>query len=495
MRRFFIFAASLVLALGAVSCHDDPVPEDETPEVEFKLLDNSAKGVNLASDAAQSTFRFSAPGEWTIIIEDTKASSWLSVSPQRGKAGEEITVTLQASVNTGSQQRKARVDLGCNGDHLFFTVTQAAPEPVVIPVQRIDFSPAGPLELMVGDVAVIDAIVEPRNATDKSINWSLDTEGIVSAVFGESSCTITALSAGSVNLTAKAGDKTAVLNITVTEIPAVLPESISLNLSEFEITVGGSFFLYASISPADVTDPTVVWTSSDSNIATIENGEVKGINPGEATITATTCNGLTATCQVIVVPTMENGHEYIDFRLPSGTMWAASNLGAANPRESGSYFAWGETQPKDSYTWDNYTLGLVDGLVYLELEDDAASALWGGLWQIPGQEQWQELIDNTSFEFYSDGSSSGVRFYKEVDGKTIEMFVPRAGYVSGPNLMEDGINPYWTNRTDYEEGNSNSSSSNARVFRILSNTIDADSTEPRHLGLPVRAVFTPLPVK
>lgn len=513
MRRFFIFATTLVLAFGAVSCHDDSVPEEETLKVEFKLLDNLGGSVNLSSAAAERTFNFSAPAEWTITVEDTKASSWLSVTPERGKTGERISVTLKVSENSGKEARKARVIIGCEGNHLFFSVEQAAPEVVVVPVEEVFLNPAGPLDMMVGDEMVIIASVRPVDATDKSINWSLDSEGIVSTVIKESSCTVTAIAAGSAKLTARAGDRSAVLTITVTEIPTVLPQSISLNLQEYEISIGGSFFLFASITPENVTDPTVVWASSDSSVAIVEDGTVIGMKPGEAKITASTCNGLTATCAVTVTPTMHNGYEYIDFKLPSGTMWAAYNVGAESPKGNGSYFAWGETQPKNSFTWDNYTLGEgssssnlikyncdddlgpVDGKVYLELEDDAASASWGGSWQIPGQEQWQELIDNTSQDFYSEGTISGVRFFKEIDGKTVEMFVPRAGYFSGSSLSEDNIHPYWTNRTDYDESNAAGKSTDARVFCITLNAVNVDGQKGRHLGLPVRAVYIPSPVK
>ena len=49
-----------------------------------------------------------------------------------------------------------------------------------------------------------------------------------------------------------------------------------------------------------------------------------------------------------------NGHDYIDLGLPSGTMWASCNVGADNPEDYGSFFAWGETQPKTIYSESNY---------------------------------------------------------------------------------------------------------------------------------------------
>ena len=50
----------------------------------------------------------------------------------------------------------------------------------------------------------------------------------------------------------------------------------------------------------------------------------------------------------------EEEHEYVDLGLPSGTLWATCNVGANSPEEFGYFFAWGETQPKEDYSWDTY---------------------------------------------------------------------------------------------------------------------------------------------
>ena len=52
-----------------------------------------------------------------------------------------------------------------------------------------------------------------------------------------------------------------------------------------------------------------------------------------------------------------NGHDYVDLGLPSGTLWATCNIGADNPKGCGDYFAWGETSPKEDYSWDTYRYG------------------------------------------------------------------------------------------------------------------------------------------
>lgn len=54
-----------------------------------------------------------------------------------------------------------------------------------------------------------------------------------------------------------------------------------------------------------------------------------------------------------------NGHEYVDLGLPSGLKWATCNVGATTPEEYGDYFAWGEVEPKETYSWSTYKYGSI----------------------------------------------------------------------------------------------------------------------------------------
>ena len=114
--------------------------------------------------------------------------------------------------------------------------------------------------------------------------------------------------------------------------------------------------------------------------------------------------------------TTADDYVYVDLGLPSGLLWATCNVGADNPEDYGDYFAWGETQPKDTYNWSTYqycngsynTLtkycsnssfgynGFTDDLTTLLPEDDAATANWGSHWRMPTEEEWQELYRNTT---------------------------------------------------------------------------------------------------
>ena len=103
----------------------------------------------------------------------------------------------------------------------------------------------------------------------------------------------------------------------------------------------------------------------------------------------------------------------VDLGLPSGLLWAKSNMGTTDPKEIGDYYAWGETSTKKDYenlTYKHFKTdkyGAIkeilkytekDWKTVLELEDDAANANLGVGYRIPTQEDWQELLDNCKWE-------------------------------------------------------------------------------------------------
>ena len=153
---------------------------------------------------------------------------------------------------------------------------------------------------------------------------------------------------------------------------------------------------------------------------------------------------------------------YVDLGLPSGTLWATHNIGADNPEDFGSYFAWGETLPKDKYSWntylycngDYYTLtkycdnpnygnnGFTDTLTTLLPEDDAATANWGEDWRMPTISEWVELYENTNQTWTTENTVYGRKF-TATNGNSL--FLPAAGYRNGSGLygtVSDGY--YWS---------------------------------------------------
>ena len=118
--------------------------------------------------------------------------------------------------------------------------------------------------------------------------------------------------------------------------------------------------------------------------------------------------------------------EYVDLGL--SVKWATCNVGATRPEEYGDNFAYGETQPKKSYTWATYkwckgsqnTLtkycndsaygynGYTDSLMTLEATDDAATVHWGSDWRMPTSDEVMELIKSCRWTWKSINGVFGV---------------------------------------------------------------------------------------
>ena len=149
----------------------------------------------------------------------------------------------------------------------------------VIPVTSITLNKTT-LSMKKGETATLTATVSPSDATDKNITWTSSDVSIASVT---QNGLVTANKSGAATITAKAGDKTASCLVTVT-VPVT---SISLNETNLSLDKGQSFTLVATVKPDDATDPTVIWSSSDTDIVSVDQaGRVKALSGGEATITA-----------------------------------------------------------------------------------------------------------------------------------------------------------------------------------------------------------------
>ena len=92
---------------------------------------------------------------------------------------------------------------------------------------------------------------------------------------------------------------------TIVEMDPILAASIELGQASAEMTEGETLQLTATVLPEDATDKSVTWSTSDENVATVDDsGLVTAVAPGTATITATTADGsnLSASCTVTIEP-------------------------------------------------------------------------------------------------------------------------------------------------------------------------------------------------
>ena len=154
--------------------------------------------------------------------------------------------------------------------------------------------------------------------------------------------------------------------------------------------------------------------------------------------------------------------KYVDLGLPSGTLWATKNVGAAKPSDAGLYFQWGDTKGytkeqvgKDKqFNWDDYKwkangedktyIKYTTPGEALELEDDAAHAYMGGDWHMPTPEQIQELIDYTTTAWTTSNGSSGMTFTSRKDESKL-IFIPAAGGADNGSIGANGTaGSFWS---------------------------------------------------
>lgn len=159
------------------------------------------------------------------------------------------------------------------------------------------------IELKVGETATNVAQILPSTA-DQTVKWATKDGNIASVSAGDGTKgIITGLNVGTTTVTATTvNGLTAECEVTVTP-NIILPTAITLDKDTYTAEEGTEFTLTPTISPADATDKSINWTTSNAAVASVSpEGVVKALQAGTAAITATTSNGLTASCQVTVKP-------------------------------------------------------------------------------------------------------------------------------------------------------------------------------------------------
>ncbi len=137
-----------------------------------------------------------------------------------------------------------------------------------------------------------------------------------------------------------------------------------------------------------------------------------------------------------------NGHLFVDLGLASGLLWAETNLGAETANAAGSYFAWGETQTKTSYTADNSAWYGKLHTGNLTAAEDAATAQWGEGVRTPSYAEVTDLMQNCVWTWTNLNGTKGYRISSATNGNNI--FLPVTGRYSGEEVGNLTIGNYWT---------------------------------------------------
>ena len=147
----------------------------------------------------------------------------------------------------------------------------------------------------------------------------------------------------------------------------------------------------------------------------------------------------------------EHHPHMIDLGLPSGTKWSCCNVDANMPEDYGGYYAWGETEEKDSYDWSNYIHcdGSKEtchdlGPTICGTDYDVAHVKWGDTWRMPSSFQMDELLANCTHVWMTANGVNGRRFTGP-NGSMI--FLPASGRRDGIDLLFRGYYGYYWSGT------------------------------------------------
>ncbi len=173
--------------------------------------------------------------------------------------------------------------------------------PIAVTGVTLDKSTAG--LTVSGDSLTLTATVEPRDADNQNVDWSISDPSVAELTVSGLTATVTALAEGTATVTVTSTEDdefydTCEITVSPKEIPAT---GVTLNKENAELKVGDSLGLTATLEPPDANTGTgLTWSSSDPAVATVDGGAVTAVGGGTATITVTTEDGYSASCNVTV---------------------------------------------------------------------------------------------------------------------------------------------------------------------------------------------------
>lgn len=239
------------------------------------IFPSSAIGIEIGETRTLTPTIYPANAEYTLIwgINDTSVATVSQNGVLSGKSEGETDLTVRAD----------------NGVYAMLRVVVSKPS-----ASSVTISPTQ-IELIEGDCQYLNATVYPSGAS-QSVTWTTSDSSIADI---DQSGKVIALGKGNCIITATTSNNKSAIAVVRVTAKTVSPTSILLSQESVEIDEGATTQLSASVLPINTTT-NIFWSSSNSSIATVQNGLVTGISAGECTVSATTDNGLSATASILV---------------------------------------------------------------------------------------------------------------------------------------------------------------------------------------------------
>ena len=249
---------------------------------------------------------------------------------------------------------------------------------------------------------------------------------------------------------------------------------LKLDKTTLELIAGKTYTFTATVLPDNATDKTVVWTSSDDNLASVENGIVTAKSNGTATITATAGTKIN-TCEVKVEGVLING-----------IGWATCNVSTIGnfadvPGSGGAFFQWNRKRAwsdgSNSAAWDS---SYPDGDTWDKANDPCPDG-----WRVPtiGELKKLDEAENVTSEWTAQNGTNGRKFTDNVTHNSV--FLPAPGYLHGntsTKMNSTFYGYYWSSSVV------NAGENEAYNLLVYSSKVDSEEIHFKNYGLSVRCV-------
>ncbi len=240
------------------------------------------------------------------IVDGLTATILATVSPANAtdksvtwsSSDDQVATVDQSGVITAALAGTATITVTTtDGSRIATIVVTVTAGTVSVTSVNVDLSE---VSLEVGSTATVVATVEPATATDKTVTWSSSDDQVATV---DQSGVITAEGVGTANITVTTtdGSHTATIVVTVTA-GTISVSGVNVDLVEVSLEVGSTATVVATVEPATATDKTVTWSSSDDQVATVDqSGVITAEGEGTATIIVTTTDGSRIATVIVTV--------------------------------------------------------------------------------------------------------------------------------------------------------------------------------------------------
>lgn len=280
----------------------------------------------------------SAPAELPVLVLSMGKSTKLTASALPKEANDR-KVTLTTSDETIVQAKGATLTPKAVGECDLTIASVQNPEVtkqyhllVIQPVAKLTLS--GEKTTIVGGQLTLTPAYTPENASIQAVTWQSGNEKVATV---DAAGHVTGVSKGTATIKATAADgsgRSASFKVTVQQ----QPQSITLKEGDIIVNMGSKKTLAATVLPKNTNDKSVVWTSSDENVAKVSSrGQITPVAPGSCTITCASAadpsvfaTATVAVHQLVKKVTFADSAVSINVQSQGQVFWSVSPQNATN---------------------------------------------------------------------------------------------------------------------------------------------------------------------